>query len=229
MKLLDRRRQIELKVWQAQRPRGRPGQQKVTVMRRRLLVVGALVAAVIALVASAAMAVGLIGGPTSGRSMMSGGVSSTGSGPLPRSSPAAPNPSGSVVNISLTDSGGPMGEGNGPMHAGAMGLSADQATVPHGSVSFRVTNAGAVNHEMIILPLPGSQVVGTRPFGGDAKIDEEGSLGEASNSGGEGAGKGIVPGASGWVTVTLARGQYELVCNLTGHYASGMYSQLTVT
>jgi len=46
---------------------------------------------------------------------------------------------------------------------------------------------------------------------------------------GAGAGEGIVPGASGWVTVTLAPGQYELVCNLAGHYTAGMYTQLTVT
>lgn len=74
-----------------------------------------------------------------------------------------------------------------------------------------------------------SQAVGTRPFGGDAKVDEAGSLGEASSSGGEGAGDGIVPGASGRLTVTLPPGQYELVCNLMGHYVSGMYRGLTVT
>jgi uncharacterized cupredoxin-like copper-binding protein len=134
-----------------------------------------------------------------------------------------------VVNVSLTDSGGPTGEGEGPMHPGAMGLKADHATVPHGTVTFRVTNAGAVKHEMVILPLPASQVVGTRPFDGEAKIDESGVLGEASKSGGEGAGEGIEPGAEGGLTVTLAPGQYELVCNLAGHYVSGMYSTLTVT
>jgi uncharacterized cupredoxin-like copper-binding protein len=37
-----------------------------------------------------------------------------------------------------------------------------------------------------------------------------------------------LPGASGWVTVTLPPGRYELVCNLPGHYAAGMYTQLTV-
>jgi len=31
------------------------------------------------------------------------------------------------------------------------------------------------------------------------------------------------------VTVTLVPGRYELVCNLMGHYVSGMYRQLTVT
>ena len=172
--------------------------------------VAVLVTAVIALVASAAVAGGLmIDRPSSGDA--SGG------------------PSGAVVNISLTDSGGPMGEGNGPMHPGAMGLRADRATVPHGAVSFLVTNAGAVKHEMVILPMADTQAVGTRPFGGNAKVDEAGSLGEASSSGGSGAGEGIAPGASSRVTVTLAPGRYELVCNFMGHYVSGMYRQLTVT
>ena len=114
------------------------------------------------------------------------------------------------------------------MHSGAMRLSADRATVSHGKVSFLVTNGGSINHEMVILPLPDNQTVGTRPSGGDAKVDEAGSLGEASNSCGDGAGQGIVPGASGWVTITLAPGRYEVLCNLPGHYAAGMYTQLTV-
>jgi len=134
-----------------------------------------------------------------------------------------------VVNVSLTDSGGPMGEGDGPMHPGAMGLKTDRATVPHGTVTFVVTNAGAVSHEVVILPLPASQNAGTRPFDGEAKIDETGILGEVSASGGEGAGAGIEPGAEGRLTVTLAPGRYELVCNLAGHYVSGMYSTLTVS
>lgn len=82
---------------------------------------------------------------------------------------------------------------------------------------------------MVILPFPGSQALGARPIGGDAKITEAGSLGEASKSGSAGAGDGIAPGASGWVTVTLAPGQYELVCNLPLHYSAGMYTQRTVT
>ena len=194
---------------------------------RRPLLVGALVAAVIALVASAAVAVGA----------GSGGAVPGGIGFLSGSSPAAPSLPGTVVNVSLTDMGGSMmgrgngmlGRRNGMMNGGAMSLSTDQAFVPHGTVSFVVTNGGSIDHEMVILPLPSSQAVGARAIGGDAKIDETGSLGEASHSGGAGAGAGIVPGASGWVTVTLAPGHYELVCNLPGHYLAGMHTQLTVT
>ena len=203
-------------------------------MRNRRLMVGALVAAVTALVASAAVAVALIGGPSSSPTplptMMSGEVTPSGSGATPDSWPTAPKLSGTVVNVSLTDMHGPMMDPvSGKMNAHAMGLSVDKPKVPHGTVSFLVTNAGRMNHEMVILPLADSQTVGARPFGADAKIEETGSLGEASKTGGEGGGEGIVPEAQSWVTVTLAPGRYELVCNLVGHYASGMYAQITVT
>jgi len=92
-----------------------------------------------------------------------------------------------------------------------------------------VTNAGSIDHEIVVLPLPSSQALGDRPIGGDAKINETGSLGETSKSGGAGAGDRIAPGASGRVTVTLAPGQYELVGNLPRHYSAGMYTHLTVT
>ena len=194
---------------------------------RRPLLVGALAAAVTALVASAAVAVGA----------GNGGAIPGGIGFLSGSSPAAPSLPGTVVNVSLADMGGSMmgqrggmmGQGSGMMSGGSMRLSADHATVPHGTVSFLATNGGSINHEMVILPLPASQSVGARPTGADAKADEAGSLGEASNTNGKGAGQGVVPGASSWITVTLAPGQYELVCNLPNHYTAGMYTQLTVT
>ena len=122
-----------------------------------------------------------------------------------------------------------MGQNRGMMSGGSMRLSADQVTVAHGTVSFLVTNGGGINHEMVILPLPTSQTVGTRPIGANAKIDEAGSLGEASNNNGKDAGEGIAPGAASWTTVTLTPGQYELVCNLRTHYSAGMYTRLTVT
>jgi uncharacterized cupredoxin-like copper-binding protein len=157
-----------------------------------------------------------------------GGFTAAGPNSLSRAC-AVPNLSGTTVNVTLTNMGGPMmGGNNGSMSGGAMRLQADQATVQHGTVSFLATNGGSVTHELVILPLPESQIVGTRLIGGDGKIDEAGSLGEASNTCGEGAGEGILPGASGWVSVKLAPGRYELVCNLSGHYAAGMYTQLTV-
>jgi len=187
---------------------------------RRPLLVGALAAAVIAMVASGAVAVGALRGVGPGAHGLLSGSQRT-----------APKLPGTVVNVSLTNMGGPMmgGQGTTMLGRGGMGLIADQATVPHGTVSFFVANDGSIDHEMVVLPLADSQTAGTRPIGGDGKVDEAGSLGEASKTDGEGAGEGIVSGASGWMTVTLAPGHYELVCNLAGHYASGMFTELTVT
>lgn len=56
-----------------------------------------------------------------------------------------------------------------------------------------------------------------------------GSLGEASNSCGSGAGSGIRAGTSSWLTMTLKPGRYELVCNLPGHYTAGMHTELDVS
>jgi len=138
-----------------------------------------------------------------------------------------PNLPGTVVNVSATDMGGRMAGGG--MMDGAMRMSADRATVAHGEVTFLVTNIGRLSHEMVILPLSGTRAAGTRPIGGDGKVDEAGSLGEASATCADGEGHGILPRTASWVTVNLPAGRYELVCNLPGHYQVGMYTQLTVT
>ena len=83
---------------------------------------------------------------------------------------------------------------------------------------------------------------GCGPFGGvadeggpDGKVDEAGSLGEASRTCGADRGDeqssdyGIAPGTSGWTTLTLPPGRYELICNIAGHYGAGMYAVLDVT
>ena len=101
--------------------------------------------------------------------------------------------------------------------------------VSRGTMSIRVINTGALTHELVVLPLPAGQGIGQRPIGADGKVDEVGSLGEVSRTCGAGPGDGIVAGAAGWTTLNLEPGRYELVCNLPGHYASGMYTELDVT
>ena len=67
------------------------------------------------------------------------------------------------------------------------------------------------------------------PVGAHNTMSETGSLGGASRACGAGAGDGITAGSAGWFTLHLAPGRYELVCNLPGHYAAGMYAPLTVS
>ncbi len=141
-----------------------------------------------------------------------------------------PRLAGVVVDVTLADMGaGMMG---GPMMGGAWrGTSrvfVSPGVVPAGMVSLRVVNSGMRTHELVVLPLPAGQAAGARPVGADGRVDETGSLGEASRSCGAGAGDGISAGATGWVTLTLRPGRYELVCNLPGHYAAGMHAELDV-
>jgi len=137
-------------------------------------------------------------------------------------SPATP---GSAVNVTLSDRGGGMMGGGSAM---MVSLAAAPGSEPSGSVTFVATNSGALNHELLILPLP-SDGAGTRPVGTDGKINEQSSLGEASTSCGRGPGDGISPGTRSWVTVNLAPGRYELLCDEPWHYANGMFTEFTVS
>jgi len=152
----------------------------------------------------------------------------------------APVLPGQTVDVTLSDMGAMMGGGGmmggryypggsmGPGYRlGMMSVTASASTVPAGAVSFRVWNAGSIVHEMVVLRLAAGGA-GTRPVGQDGRVSEDGSLGEASASCAGGAGDGIAPGALSWVTIDLAPGRYELICNLPGHYAMGMFTELEV-
>ncbi|MEV7238806.1 hypothetical protein AB0N06_34315 [Streptomyces sp. NPDC051020] len=140
---------------------------------------------------------------------------------------SAPALRGHSVDVTADDMGqGMMGGGYGMR---MMRLAAHPAVVPSGVTSLRVFNTGVLTHEVIVLPLPPGQGIGERPTGPDGKIDEAGSLGEASRSCGAGAGDGIASDAMAWTTLALQPGRYELVCNFPGHYMAGMYAELDVT
>lgn len=136
---------------------------------------------------------------------------------------------GSRVTVVLADMNmTEMMGGVAPMGAHMM-LRAAPSTVAAGQVSLVAENMGWRTHELVILPLAGAGQAGRRVPGGDGKVSEAGSVGEASASCADGAGDGITAGTVGWVSVTLAAGRYELVCNLPNHYADGMHQELDVT
>lgn len=74
-------------------------------------------------------------------------------------------------------------------------------TAPSGSVTFRISNVGAVEHEFEI-------------FEGETVVDEV---------------EGLVPGLTRDLTVLLEPGEYTFVCKLAGHDAAGMTGTLTIT
>ena len=166
----------------------------------------------------------LAGASTVAVAAATGGFRSTGTAPNGQCS--APGLPGTVVNVHLVDMGGRMMMGG--WGGGMMRVLTSRARVSAGTVSFRVVNTGSLVHELVVIPLTSGQGVGERAVGADGRVDETGSVGEASKTCGAGAGDGINPGAIGWVTLTLAPGNYELVCNLHGHYGAGMYAFLAV-
>lgn len=136
---------------------------------------------------------------------------------------------GSTLDVVLGDAGmSRIAGGTAPMGSHMM-LRARPASVPAGAVSLVAENMGWRTHELVVLPLEDGASAGRRTPGPDGKIDETGSLGEASKACGAGTGEGISAGSVGWVTMTLSPGRYELVCNLPNHYAGGMYQEIVVT
>lgn len=65
-------------------------------------------------------------------------------------------------------------------------------------------------------------------IGPGGEVDESATLGEASTPCGQGSGEGITSGTVSWITLTLAAGRYELICNLPNHYGNGMYQEISV-
>lgn len=206
-----------------------------------------LVAAASALVLAAGSTVAVAAGTRVWGGSQPGAFSGGGSTGTTCTAPALP---GSVVDVELTDMGGGMMRGDhgpmrgaGPMRgsgfgpvggsgrgaAGMMAVELSRTEVPAGAVSLRVSNLGTRVHELVVLPLDGTARPGQRTVGPGGTVDESGSLGEASATCAPGEGDGIAAGTQGWVTLQLGAGRYELVCNLPGHYAAGMYAELDVT
>jgi uncharacterized cupredoxin-like copper-binding protein len=98
----------------------------------------------------------------------------------------------------------------------------DRNSVPAGKVTFTVTNAGKMEHELIILKtdlavdkLPAEKDDATR-------VDEDkvGNSGEVEEIG---------PGKTKTGDFDLTAGRYVLICNKAGHYLAGQRIAFQVT
>jgi uncharacterized cupredoxin-like copper-binding protein len=108
----------------------------------------------------------------------------------------------------------------GSVQEWAVGVSAHEALA--GDVKFTIENQGTIPHEFIIVKT--EFAAGKIPLGPDNRFDEEGEgvsvPGEISEWN---------PKTTGTVTLKLDAGNYQLLCNIAGHYANGMYTTLTVS
>ena len=87
--------------------------------------------------------------------------------------------------------------------------------VAAGHVTLRFRNAGAVNHEFVVLRT--NKKASELLKGNEA--DETGNVGEIGD---------IAPGQTKTLSLNLKAGHYALICNLAGHYKAGQHADLTV-
>ncbi len=112
--------------------------------------------------------------------------------------------------------------GPGMMGGGMMSVRVTKPSVKAGKVRFEVANYSAsIDHELEVVavddlnaPLPYDYKTGK------VKIDKAKSKGEVED---------VKPGSEKVLELTLAAGNYLLICNLPGHYAAGMVAPFTVT
>jgi uncharacterized cupredoxin-like copper-binding protein len=103
-----------------------------------------------------------------------------------------------------------------------MAVKADKTSVKAGKVTFKVTNAAKTErHELIVVRVTDPKA--PLPFD-DAKhrvIESQiKALGEVSD---------LKPGQSKSLTLTLAPGDYLLICNIKDHFKAGMTLPFTAT
>lgn len=96
-------------------------------------------------------------------------------------------------------------------------LTATPTSASAGKVTFAVANEGNVVHEMVVVPAPNGAAGLKQP---DGTGSETGSKGEVAD---------LAPGKTARLTISLPAGKYVLLCNLPGHFASGMYADFTVS
>lgn len=118
----------------------------------------------------------------------------------PATTAAASAPAGGPVKVSLSE----------------WKIAAQPAATKSGKVTFDVSNVGAAPHEMVVIRT--SKPAGS--LGSGSRVPETGSVGETGD---------VKAGASKTVTLSLTPGHYALICNIPGHYSSGMHTDFTVS
>ena len=90
----------------------------------------------------------------------------------------------------------------------------DATTAVAGDVTFTMTNDGTIGHEFLVVKT--DIAVGEIPLDGDHFAEPTDGI-EVINEIGE-----FAKGTTESLTVNLAPGTYQLVCNLPDHYDAGM-------
>jgi uncharacterized cupredoxin-like copper-binding protein len=96
------------------------------------------------------------------------------------------------------------------------------STIKAGTVKFTITNGGTIPHELLVFKSDLSAAAYPTDPAGDI-IEEGGGVSLTSD------GENIDPAGTQTRSIKLAAGTYLFVCNIPGHFHSGMFSVVTVT
>ena len=132
-----------------------------------------------------------------------GTAGGTGATKVDATSAATVNASATTVNATLTDSK----------------IVLDKVTVPSGKITFLVSNAGTMVHEVVVLKTDvAADKIAPNPDE-PGKMSEDGSQGESGD---------LDPAKATTFTLDLAPGNYVLICNQPAHYLLGMHTAFVV-
>jgi uncharacterized cupredoxin-like copper-binding protein len=100
-------------------------------------------------------------------------------------------------------------------------ISVSPNTATAGDVKFTISNKGTIGHEFLVVKT--DILDGKIPLAGDHFAEPSPGL-EVIDEIGE-----FKPGTTELLVLNLAAGNYQLVCNLPGHYAAGMHTSFVVS
>jgi uncharacterized cupredoxin-like copper-binding protein len=93
------------------------------------------------------------------------------------------------------------------------------SSAPAGSVTFNISNEGPSTHEFVIVQTDDApDALPTK----DGEVDED-KLTVVDEQ------EDIAPSTTAALTTTLDAGSYVIICNIPGHYQSGMHAAFTVS
>jgi uncharacterized cupredoxin-like copper-binding protein len=153
--------------------------------------------------------------PAAAAAVLAAAVVATGCGSNNSNAQTPPPPKTTAATTPATTA--PPAKGTVDATLGEWSVKLSSGTVPAGTVKLHVTDAGTMQHELVVLKT--SKQAGELGKAGQSRIAETGHVGEVGN---------LDAGKSGDVTLHLKPGHYSLVCNLPGHYIAGMHVDLTV-
>ena len=131
-------------------------------------------------------------------------------------SPAATDVASSTASAGVKDVGVTIQEWS---------ITPSSATAPAGAITFSVSNAGTIPHEFVVLSTDTlAAEFPIRSFEGEANRIDEDKVGKNVGETGD-----MQPASTKSLTLNLKPGHYAFVCNLPGHYGSGMHIDFTVT